>query len=173
MALDGDAEGLGVGTPTRYVGTRVGDAVGADEGEADGLGVGTPGVYVGTRVGAFVGARVGNELGLGVGALTAYVGARVGAAVGATLGADDGCGVGTPAVCTWWFVTVTVTVAVAVAARLRVTEVSVESVLETAEETTTEPEAMELVAATVAPVLNFEASDVSTVMTVEPAVVVA
>ena len=34
----------------RYVGTRVGDTVGADVGRQDGWGVGLPGTYVGTLV---------------------------------------------------------------------------------------------------------------------------
>ena len=41
-------DGLGVGDPSMYVGTCVGDTVGVLLGEAEGLGVGDPSVYVGT-----------------------------------------------------------------------------------------------------------------------------
>jgi hypothetical protein len=47
----------------------VGDAVGALLGDAEGLGVGLPTEYVGDRVGLIVGALVGDAVGLGVGEL--------------------------------------------------------------------------------------------------------
>ena len=53
-------------------------------------------VYVGTCVGETVGALLGDELGLGVGTLSVYVGVRVGSTVGALEGEALGMGVGLP-----------------------------------------------------------------------------
>ena len=79
----------------KYVGESVGSAVGALEGEAEGCGVGLPTVNVGTSVGTSVGALDGEALGLGVGLPLTYVGVNVGDAVGAFVGSIVGAGVGT------------------------------------------------------------------------------
>jgi len=50
-----------------YVGTSVGDTVGALLGEAEGCGVGLSNRYVGDRVGSAVGASEGGIVGWGVG----------------------------------------------------------------------------------------------------------
>ena len=52
---EGEAVGMGVGWPGRYVGDNVGDKVGTCEGEAVGMGVGWPGRYDGDNVGEDVG----------------------------------------------------------------------------------------------------------------------
>ena len=77
-----------------YVGTRVGDTVGALVGEAEGLGVGLPALYVGTNVGLIVGALLGEAEGLGVGTPALYVGVNVGFAVGEFVGFLVGLGEG-------------------------------------------------------------------------------
>ena len=64
------------------------------EGLFVGRGVGTEPMYVGTSVGDTVGAVVGEALGSGVGTEPWYVGSSVGASVGALEGFFDGCGVG-------------------------------------------------------------------------------
>jgi len=52
------------------VGSKVGEAVGAEEGRKLGLGVGALAVYVGCSVGDAVGALLGDALGTGVGWFT-------------------------------------------------------------------------------------------------------
>jgi len=62
----GRAVGAGVDFPDRYVGSKVGVAVGLAVGAAVGAGVDFPGKYVGSKVGVAVGNAVGYALGDGV-----------------------------------------------------------------------------------------------------------